>query len=281
MSTTGGLQQSQPRASTPTIDPEHKHRCAHQRLTSPLHRATDQAGARPRCRYAAVAGMRRRRVNRSKGFRRSVGGSRIDAHDNFVASVRRCRSANGDRQRARPDQRPLGTRARPIADRQLRGVRQSRRDRRLREVDGVTVEITTITTSTEMAAKLLDQSTDVDLSHFLSPSAMSRYVPSRTIQPLNKSYLPNLANVLTAFNSPWYHVGALYTAPYTFYGTGIGFRADRIEAEQVAPGDCCQGRKSGARPPLHQLHPRQRRGREELPGTGAISRHSPSLMPTT
>jgi spermidine/putrescine transport system substrate-binding protein len=54
------------------------------------------------------------------------------------------------------------------------------------------------------------------------------------IQPLNKSYIPNFANVWNVFQSPFYDVDALFTAPYTVYSTGIGWRNDRVSEDVPA-----------------------------------------------
>jgi len=50
------------------------------------------------------------------------------------------------------------------------------------------------------------------------------------IQPLNHTYLPNLANVWPEFQDPWYDQKARYTIPYTIYGTGVLYRADRVSS---------------------------------------------------
>lgn len=98
---------------------------------------------------------------------------------------------------------------------------------------GVKVEITTINSGAEMTAKLVDPNIKVDLSHSMSATALSRYVAGGLVRPLNKSYIPNARNILPAFNDPWYDKGAVYTMPYTIYGTGIGFRSDRIDPAEV------------------------------------------------
>jgi spermidine/putrescine transport system substrate-binding protein len=51
------------------------------------------------------------------------------------------------------------------------------------------------------------------------------------IQPLNKSYLPNFTNVWNVFQSPFYDVGAQFTAPYTVYTTGIAWRNDVVSED--------------------------------------------------
>jgi spermidine/putrescine transport system substrate-binding protein len=98
---------------------------------------------------------------------------------------------------------------------------------------GVKVEISTIDTDSEAVAKLASGALKVDLHHSMSNTTIGNLILGGLIQPLNKSYLPNFANVLSAFNDPWYDPGAVYSVPYTFFGTGIGFRADRIDPALV------------------------------------------------
>jgi spermidine/putrescine transport system substrate-binding protein len=54
------------------------------------------------------------------------------------------------------------------------------------------------------------------------------------VQPLNTSYLTNIGNVVATLRDPYYDKGAVYTVPYTVFGTGIGFRSDRIKAGSVS-----------------------------------------------
>jgi spermidine/putrescine transport system substrate-binding protein len=53
-------------------------------------------------------------------------------------------------------------------------------------------------------------------------------VYTELLQPLNHSYVPHLKNVWPEYQDPWYDRGALYTVPYTTYGTGVMYRADRV-----------------------------------------------------
>jgi spermidine/putrescine transport system substrate-binding protein len=94
---------------------------------------------------------------------------------------------------------------------------------------GVKVEITTFDVDAEAITKLANGSVEVDLHHSCVPSTLDRLIAGGLLQPLNKSYLPNRANVLDSFADPWYDKGSTYTVPYTVYSTGIGYRADRID----------------------------------------------------
>jgi spermidine/putrescine transport system substrate-binding protein len=95
---------------------------------------------------------------------------------------------------------------------------------------GVKVEITTIDSDSEAVSKLASGAVKVDLHHSMSNTTIGRLIQGGLIQPLNRTYLPNFSNVLPAFDDPWYDPGAKYSVPYTFFGTGLGYRADRIDA---------------------------------------------------
>jgi len=98
---------------------------------------------------------------------------------------------------------------------------------------GVKVEISTIDTDTEAVAKLASGALKVDVHHSMSSTSIGNLIQGGLIQPLNGTYFTNRGNVLAAFDDPWYDPGAVYSVPYTFFGTGIGYRADRIDPAEV------------------------------------------------
>jgi spermidine/putrescine transport system substrate-binding protein len=98
---------------------------------------------------------------------------------------------------------------------------------------GVKIEISTIDSDSEMVTKLASGALEVDLIHSMASTSIGRLIRGGLIQPLNRSYLTNFGNVLPAFDDPWYDPGAKYSVPYTFFGTGIGFRADRVDPAQI------------------------------------------------
>ena len=98
----------------------------------------------------------------------------------------------------------------------------------------VKVEISTIDTDTEATTKIASGALKVDLHHSMANTSIGKLIQSGLLQPLNKTYLPNFANVLAAFNDPWYDPGAAFSMPYTFFGTGIGYRSDRIDPAEIA-----------------------------------------------
>ena len=99
---------------------------------------------------------------------------------------------------------------------------------------GVKVEITTITTDDEAITKLASGAIDVDLDHSASTTSLFKLIDTGLIQPLNKSYLTNIGNVVASLRDPYYDEGGTYTVPYTVFSTGIGFRADSVDAASVS-----------------------------------------------
>lgn len=98
---------------------------------------------------------------------------------------------------------------------------------------GVKVEITTFDTDTEATAKLASGAIKADVHHSMVTSSVGNLIAAGILQPLNRSYLTNLGNVIASFDDPWYDPGARFTVPYTFYGTGIGYRTDRIDPAEI------------------------------------------------
>jgi len=93
---------------------------------------------------------------------------------------------------------------------------------------GVEVQVTPYNNYDEMLNKLNAPGAAFDLV-FPGPSVLSRMVYGKLLQPLNRSYLPNLKNAWPEYQDPWYDQKSNYTVPYTVYTTGIGYRADRID----------------------------------------------------
>ena len=93
----------------------------------------------------------------------------------------------------------------------------------------VSVEVTPYNNYDEMLAKIRQPGQSFDLV-FPGPSVLSKMVYTDLIQPLNHSYLPHLQNTWPEFQDPWYDQGARYTVPYTIYGTGVMYRADRVSS---------------------------------------------------
>jgi spermidine/putrescine transport system substrate-binding protein len=59
---------------------------------------------------------------------------------------------------------------------------------------------------------------------------LGKLVAGKYLQPLNHSYIPNLAsNVWSNLQDPFYDQGSQYSVPYTVYTTGIAYRRDSID----------------------------------------------------
>jgi spermidine/putrescine transport system substrate-binding protein len=91
----------------------------------------------------------------------------------------------------------------------------------------VKVQVTPYTNYDQMLTKIQEPGASFDLV-FPGPSVLSKMVYANLLQPLNRSYLPNLKNVWPEYQDPWFDKGARYTVPYTVYTTGVGYRADRV-----------------------------------------------------
>ncbi|HAP76486.1 MAG TPA: hypothetical protein DCR14_10420 [Acidimicrobiaceae bacterium] len=98
---------------------------------------------------------------------------------------------------------------------------------------GVRVEITTFDTDTEATTKLASGAVKADVHHSVSTNSIGNLIQGGLLQPLNRSYLTNFGNIIQSFNDPWYDPGAVYSVPYTYFGTGIGYRTDRIDPAEL------------------------------------------------
>jgi len=92
------------------------------------------------------------------------------------------------------------------------------------------VEISTFADVDEALAKVRTGQVDFDV-YFPDPSLLGKLVVSRLVRPINHSYIPNLSNVWSNLQSPFYDVGSRYTVPYTIYSTGIGWRNDHVSVD--------------------------------------------------
>ncbi|MDP9464669.1 MAG: extracellular solute-binding protein, partial [Actinomycetota bacterium] len=99
---------------------------------------------------------------------------------------------------------------------------------------GVKVEITTFTTDDEVITKLASGAFDADLHHSAATDTLFKLVESGLIRPLNKTYLTNIGNIVASLRDPDYDKGGVYTVPYTVFGSGIGFRADKVDPASVS-----------------------------------------------
>jgi spermidine/putrescine transport system substrate-binding protein len=93
---------------------------------------------------------------------------------------------------------------------------------------GVEVEYTVFDTSDEMVSKMQTNGSDFDLLVTITVDNVGKLATGGLIQPLNHSYLPNVAENLWTEAPDFYDVGRQYTAPYTMYSTGIAWRNDLV-----------------------------------------------------
>ena len=92
----------------------------------------------------------------------------------------------------------------------------------------VEIEYTQFDGMAEAMSKVQNGTVKFDL-FFPVIENLPRLVAAKKLQPLNKSYLPNLSNILPALADPWYDRGSNYTVPYMTWKTGIGYRADHVD----------------------------------------------------
>ena len=105
---------------------------------------------------------------------------------------------------------------------------------------GVDVRLSTFNDADEALTKIASGDLGFDL-YFPSYDSLGRLIQADLLRPLNHDYLPNTANLWPGFRDPWYDQGSRYTAPYTIYSTGIGWRTDKIPDDIAAldnPYDC-------------------------------------------
>jgi spermidine/putrescine transport system substrate-binding protein len=99
---------------------------------------------------------------------------------------------------------------------------------------GVTVKQSIYDNEDAAIAKLRNGTLKPDLIIGLTDTALARLMAGELIQPLNHSYIPNKANLITGLQNPYYDLGAQYTMAQFIYGNGIGYRRDRIDPSEIA-----------------------------------------------
>jgi spermidine/putrescine transport system substrate-binding protein len=96
---------------------------------------------------------------------------------------------------------------------------------------GTSVDWTIFDTPEQMVQMMQSSGSNWDLIVSITLENVGKLGFGHLIQPLNKGYIPNFANVWNVFQSPFYDVDAQFTAPYTVYSTGIGWRNDRVSED--------------------------------------------------
>ena len=64
--------------------------------------------------------------------------------------------------------------------------------------------------------------------YFPTADVIGKVAAGKLLQPLNKSYIPNITNVWESLQDPFYDKGGVYSVPYTLFSTGIGYRVDAV-----------------------------------------------------
>ncbi|MGH8925641.1 MAG: ABC transporter substrate-binding protein [Acidimicrobiia bacterium] len=101
------------------------------------------------------------------------------------------------------------------------------------EALGAPIEITIFYNEEEAFGKLLSGELNFDV-WFPAGESIGKAVAGKLIQPLNHDYVPNLEQyVWPMLVDPFYDQGSAYTVPYVVYQTGIGWRSDMVDAEDI------------------------------------------------
>jgi spermidine/putrescine transport system substrate-binding protein len=88
-------------------------------------------------------------------------------------------------------------------------------------------QLTTFNTMEEALSKLNSGQLKFDV-FFPTVDVLGQLIAGKLIRPLNRDYLPNMANVWPDYHSPFYDQGSQYTTPYSIYTTGMAWRKDKV-----------------------------------------------------
>ncbi len=99
---------------------------------------------------------------------------------------------------------------------------------------GCQVELTTFNSMPAALAALATPNARFDVFLGVTIDLLASLVNGKLIQPLNHSYIPNISEVWQQFTDPFYDQNWQYTAPYTIYTTGIGWRRDLVDLDPYA-----------------------------------------------
>jgi len=92
----------------------------------------------------------------------------------------------------------------------------------------VAIEYTQFAGMAEAMNKVQNDTVEWDI-FFPTIENVSKIAAAKRIQPWNKTYLPNTANIWPSLLDPWYDKGGRYTLPYLTWKTGIGYRRDFVD----------------------------------------------------
>jgi spermidine/putrescine transport system substrate-binding protein len=98
--------------------------------------------------------------------------------------------------------------------------------KRFQDEFDVEIEYTQYTGMAEAISKIQNEAVEFDL-FFPTIDHLRDLAVAKKIQPLNRSYLPNMtSNAWPRLLDPFYDHGGTYTAPYLTYTSGVGYRRD-------------------------------------------------------
>ncbi len=101
----------------------------------------------------------------------------------------------------------------------------------------VKVEITWFYDINPAIAKLQSGQVQADV-FFPDPSELTRLVIAKQLRPLQQELIPNLAaNYWPEFQNPFYDQKWRYSVPYAIYTTGIAYRRDHLNDDEVGGRD--------------------------------------------
>lgn len=86
----------------------------------------------------------------------------------------------------------------------------------------------------DMAARLASGDADIDVV-FPSSFALPPLIRQKLLQPLDKSRLPNVANLEPALINPPYDPGNVYSVPSVLSLTAVGYNIDKLRELKVDP----------------------------------------------
>ena len=92
----------------------------------------------------------------------------------------------------------------------------------------VEIEFTQFTGMAEAMNKVQNETIQWDL-FFPTIENVGKLVAAKRLQPWNRTYTPETANIWPSLLDPWYDRGGHYTLPYLTWKTGIGYRSDFVE----------------------------------------------------
>ena len=96
------------------------------------------------------------------------------------------------------------------------------------KLTGITVNYSTYATNEELYAKLKGGGSTYDI---IIPSEymISRMIKENMLESLDKSNIPNFANIMDKFKSSEYDPGSKYSVPYTWGTVGIIYNVQKLE----------------------------------------------------